>query len=55
VRIIDFDDCGFGCHVMDIATSPVFLLTRAMSYVGWCGSRPEEGLAQAEEFLKEAQ
>ena len=81
VRIIDFDDCGFGWHVMDIATSllfllgepqyedafagfvggyrtvrplpdqhlemlPVFLLTRAMTYVGWCGSRPEERLAQ---------
>jgi Ser/Thr protein kinase RdoA (MazF antagonist) len=81
LSIIDFDDCGFGWHVMDIATSllfllgephyddalagfvggyrevrplpdehlemlPVFLLTRAMTYVGWCGSRPEEQLAQ---------
>ena len=103
VRIIDFDDCGFGWHVMDIATSlmfllgepcyddalagfvggyrtaralpdehlemlPVFLLARAMTYVGWCGSRPEEALAQekgpvvvgatlalADEFLKQAQ
>lgn len=26
VRIIDFDDCGFGWHVMDIATSLFFLL-----------------------------
>ena len=103
LRIIDFDDCGFGWHVMDIATSlmpllgerqyedafagfvggyrtvrplpdehlemlPVFLLTRAMTYVGWCGSRPEAQLAQekgpfivgaalalAEEFLGAAQ
>ncbi|HEX7374987.1 MAG TPA: phosphotransferase [Steroidobacteraceae bacterium] len=81
VRIIDFDDCGFGWHVMDIATSmlfllgeplyddaftgfvggyrsiralpdehlamlPVFLLARAMTYVGWCGSRPEATIAQ---------
>lgn len=81
VRIIDFDDCGFGWHVMDIATSllfllgephydaaysgfvdgyrsaralpdehlamlPVFLLTRAMTYVGWCGSRPEAPVSQ---------
>jgi Ser/Thr protein kinase RdoA (MazF antagonist) len=81
VRIIDFDDCGFGWHVMDIATSllfllgepqyedalagfvggyrtartlpdehlemlPMFLLARAMTYVGWAGSRPEEQLAQ---------
>lgn len=81
VRIIDFDDCGFGWHVMDVATSllfllgepqyedacagfvdgyrtaralpdehlqmlPVFLLARAMTYVGWCGSRPEAPIAQ---------
>lgn len=81
VRIIDFDDCGFGWHVMDIATSmmfmlgeplyedaftgfvggyrsvralpdehlellPVFLLTRAMTYVGWAGSRPEAKVVQ---------
>jgi Ser/Thr protein kinase RdoA (MazF antagonist) len=81
VRIIDFDDCGFGWHVMDIATSllfllgephyddaysgfvagyrsarslpdehlemlPVFLLARAMTYVGWCGSRPEAPISQ---------
>jgi Ser/Thr protein kinase RdoA (MazF antagonist) len=81
VRIIDFDDCGFGWHVMDIATSmmfllgepqyedaftgfvggyrsiralpdehlellPVFLLTRAMTYVGWAGSRPEAKIVQ---------
>jgi len=81
VRIIDFDDCGYGWHVMDIATSmmfllgepqyddafagfvggyrsiralpdehlemlPVFLLTRAMTYVGWVGSRPEAAIAQ---------
>lgn len=81
VRIIDFDDCGFGWHVMDIATSllfllgephyedayagfvegyrseralpdehlamlPLFLLTRAMTYVGWCGSRPEAPVSQ---------
>ena len=26
VRIIDFDDCGFGWHIMDIATSLFFLL-----------------------------
>ena len=103
VRIIDFDDCGFGWHVMDIATSlmfllgqaqyedafagfvggyrtaralpdghlemlPLFLLARAMTYVGWVGSRPEAAIAQergplivgatlalAEEFLKQAQ
>jgi Ser/Thr protein kinase RdoA (MazF antagonist) len=81
LRIIDFDDCGFGWHVMDLATSllwllgqpqydhalagfvagyrsaralpdehlemlPVFLLARAMTYVGWCGSRPETPMAQ---------
>jgi Ser/Thr protein kinase RdoA (MazF antagonist) len=81
VRIIDFDDCGFGWHVMDVATSllfllgepqyedaytgfvdgyrtaralpekhlqmlPVFLLARAMTYVGWCGSRPEAPIAR---------
>ena len=81
LRIIDFDDCGFGWHVMDIATSmmfllgepqyddafagfvggyrsvralpdehlemlPVFLLTRAMTYVGWVGSRPDAAIAQ---------
>lgn len=81
LRIIDFDDCGFGWHVMDIATSlmfllgepqyedalagfvggyrtaralpdehlemlPVFLLTRAMTYVGWAGSRPEAPIAR---------
>jgi len=81
LRIIDFDDCGFGWHVMDIATSmmfllggplyddalagfvggyrtvralpdahlemlPVFLLARAMTYVGWVGSRPEAAIAQ---------
>lgn len=81
VRIIDFDDCGFGWYVMDIATSllfllgephyedayagfvagyrsaralpdehlamlPLFLLTRAMTYVGWCGSRPEAPVSQ---------
>jgi Ser/Thr protein kinase RdoA (MazF antagonist) len=26
IRIIDFDDCGFGWHVMDMATSMFFLL-----------------------------
>lgn len=81
LRIIDFDDCGFGWHVMDVATAllwllgqpqydaalagfvegyrsvralpdehlerlPVFLLARAMTYVGWCGSRPETPMAQ---------
>jgi len=81
VRIIDFDDCGYGWHVMDIATSmmfllgeplyddafigfvggyrslralpdehlemlPVFLLARAMTYVGWAGSRPEATIVQ---------
>lgn len=81
LRIIDFDDCGFGWHVMDIATSmmfllgepqyddafagfvggyrsvralpdehlemlPVFLLTRAMTYVGWVGSRPDAAIAR---------
>lgn len=81
LRIIDFDDCGFGWHVMDVATSlvwllgqpqydaalagfvegyrsvralpdehlemlPVFMLARAMTYVGWCGSRPETPMAQ---------
>jgi Ser/Thr protein kinase RdoA (MazF antagonist) len=81
VRIIDFDDCGFGWYVMDIATSllfllgephyddaltgfvagyrsarplpdehlvtlPSFLLARAMTYVGWCGSRPEAPIVQ---------
>jgi len=103
VRIIDFDDCGFGWHVMDIATSlmfllgepqyedaftgfvggyrtaralpdehlemlPVFLLARAMTYVGWVGSRPEAAIAQergplivgatlalAEELLRQTQ
>jgi len=102
VRIIDFDDCGFGWHVMDVATSlmfllgephydvalagfvegyrsvrplpdahlemlPVFFLARAMSYVGWVGSRPEapitqekgpwlveSTLAMAEQFLTQA-
>jgi hypothetical protein len=47
---------------------PVFLLARAMTYVGWVGSRPEAAIAQergplivgatlalAEEFLKQAQ
>jgi len=96
------DDCGFGWHVMDVATSlmfllgephydvalagfvegyrsvrpfpdahlemlPVFFLTRAMSYVGWAGSRPEapitqemgpwlveSTLAMAEQFLAQA-
>jgi Ser/Thr protein kinase RdoA (MazF antagonist) len=81
IRIIDFDDCGFGWHVMDVATSlmflvgepmyepafegfvegyrsvrplpdehlemlPVFFLARAMTYIGWCGSRPETPIAQ---------
>jgi len=81
LRIIDFDDCGFGWHVMDVATSllwllgqpqyddalagfvagyrsvralpdehlemlPLFLLVRAMTYVGWCGSRPETPMAR---------
>jgi hypothetical protein len=25
---------------------PVFLLTRAMTYVGWVGSRPDAAIAQ---------
>jgi Ser/Thr protein kinase RdoA (MazF antagonist) len=103
VRIIDFDDCGFGWHVMDIATSlmflvgeplyepafegfvegyrsvrplpdehlemlPAFFLARLMTYVGWCGSRPDAPITQekgpwlvgvttmmAEQFLSQAQ
>ena len=102
MRIIDFDDCGYGWYVMDVATSllfllgepnydaafagfvegyrsvrplpdehlemlPVFFVARAMTYVGWCGSRPEAPVVQekgpwlvestvamAEQFLSQA-
>lgn len=76
VAFIDFDDCGFGLRLFDIATTllrnrhepdypairdallrgyvsvrpamaaefvllPLFLLLRALTYIGWAGSRPE--------------
>jgi Ser/Thr protein kinase RdoA (MazF antagonist) len=76
VTFIDFDDCGFGFRLFDLATAllrnrsepeyptirksmidgylavrpamqaefrhlPLFLLLRALTYIGWAGSRPE--------------
>jgi Ser/Thr protein kinase RdoA (MazF antagonist) len=76
VTFIDFDDCGFGFRLFDLATAllrnrgepdystirqsllagylyvrpsmqnevmhlPLFLLLRALTYIGWVGSRPE--------------
>lgn len=76
VTLIDFDDCGSGFRLFDIATAllrnrgepdylairqsllagylsvrprmenelkhlPLFLLLRALTYIGWAGSRPE--------------
>jgi Ser/Thr protein kinase RdoA (MazF antagonist) len=85
VTFIDFDDCGFGFRLFDLATAllrnrgerdyptirksmiegylavrpamqdalrhlPLFLLLRALTYIGWAGSRPE--LADGEARLK---
>lgn len=76
VTFIDFDDCGFGFRLFDLATAllrnrgepdyptieqsllagylairpglegelrhlPLFLLLRALTYIGWAGARPE--------------
>jgi Ser/Thr protein kinase RdoA (MazF antagonist) len=85
VTFIDFDDCGFGFRLFDLATAflrnrgepdyptieqsllagylairpgmkrelrhlPLFLLLRAVTYIGWAGARPE--LPDSEARLK---
>lgn len=91
VTFIDFDDCGFGFRLFDIATTllrnraepdyalirksllggylairpamhaelkhlPLFLLLRALTYIGWAGERPElpDSAARLERYVAEA-
>ena len=92
LQIIDFDDCGWGWHLFDIATAllknrrepefpliqsaliagyrtqrdlpdshlrhlPLFLTLRALTYIGWAGSRLHEAETQARmaRFIAEAE